>query len=680
MIVILAALSQPIPDPAVIIVRAERRSEASPTAVVLGSDTLNGQSGLRLDEALRVVPGAGLFRRTSSVTANATIQGLSLRPIAPNGAGRALVSLDGVPQNDPFGGWIFWSRYDPTYLEKVDIKRGADGAGAGPMALTGTLELTELRGAPSNFAAHIGTENSQRIVARHSIASSGAMFTAMGAYEISGGTIPVLERQRGLADRPVDSRALSFAVVTDIERNNGAWSFRGAGFSEAKGAGLLNGQSQAQGIDFSMARRFQTDWGQSHFVLYAQGRDFSNQTVAPALSRNSVTPALDQFSTPSSAVGGSAVFVPESTSALPKMTLDWRSTQGQTQELFRYIGGAFTRMRIAGGRQDLVGMSVFLPRRVGLGGVGLGSIGLNIDGGLRLDYWANHNGFRQETDRGNGTTTLSDAAKDKSGAILTGRMSLSQDDGPMSVSIYRTFRPATLNELHRPFRIGNDVTEANAALQPEVLVGLDLNFRRLAPLNGGDLAVSLTAYVNQLDDPIANVTVGRGPGVLPRVGFLPAGGTLRERTNVGRINATGLEARLNWDHPASGWRWLLGASATDARVDGGAILPQVTGKRPAQAPRWSAIASVSLPFAETVTFSASVRGESSRFEDDVNARKLAAYGALDLQGAWQITDRIGVTLSGENVLNSSVVTALAGDGVVSLAQQRMIRLGIRIGQ
>lgn len=675
MILLLAALSQPIPDPQVIIVRAERRSETSPTSVVLISDTLTGPSGVRLDEALRVVPGAGLFRRTSSVAANATIQGLSLRPVAPNGAGRALVNLDGVPQNDPFGGWIFWSRYDPTYLEKVDIKRGGEGAGAGPMALTGTLDLTELRGAPSNVVAHIGTENSYKIAGRHSIASPGAMFTAMGAYESSEGTIAILKRQRGLADRPVDSQALSFTLVTDLERNNGAWSFRGAAFSEAKGAGLLNGQSQAQGLDLSMTRRVGTDQGQSHFILYAQGRDFSNQTVAVGLGRNSVTPALDQFATPSAAIGGSISFAPKSTSALPKMTFDWRTTQGQTQELFRYIGGGFTRVRIAGGHQDLVGVSVFLPRPVGIG-----AMEVKIDGGLRLDYWANRDGFRQETDRGSGATTLLAVAKDKSGAILTGHISARQDNGPMSVSFYRTFRPPTLNELHRPFRIGNDVTEANAALQPEVLTGLDLNLNGNRQFADGALAASATLYVNQLDNPIANVTIGRGPGVLPFVGFLPVGGTLRQRTNVGHINATGLEARLTWDHQTAGWGWVLAASATDARVDGGTILGQVTGKRPAQAPRWSAIARVTIPLSDSMGFAAAVRGESSRFEDDLNARKLPAYGALDVSSSWQITPRVAVTVSGENVLNSSVVTALSGDGVISLAQQRVIRFGIRMGQ
>src|ERR1700732_5361443 len=61
----------------------------------------------QLDRSLEQVPGLSTFRRDSCLSANPTTQGVSLRAIAPSGAGRALVTLDGVPQNDPFGGWGF---------------------------------------------------------------------------------------------------------------------------------------------------------------------------------------------------------------------------------------------------------------------------------------------------------------------------------------------------------------------------------------------------------------------------------------------------------------------------------------------------------------------------------------------------------------------------------------------
>ncbi|MBX4158899.1 Plug domain-containing protein, partial [Lactiplantibacillus plantarum] len=97
----------------------------------------------RIDEALRSVPAVSLFRRTTSLAANPTTQGLSLRAIAPSGAGRTLVLLDGAPLNDPFGGWVIWSQAAPESLEGVDVVRGAGSGPYGAGALTGAITLRE---------------------------------------------------------------------------------------------------------------------------------------------------------------------------------------------------------------------------------------------------------------------------------------------------------------------------------------------------------------------------------------------------------------------------------------------------------------------------------------------------------------------------------------------------------
>ena len=75
------------------------------------------------------MPGFSLFRRTSSLGANPTTQGVSLRGIAGSGASRALVTLDGVPQNDPFGGWVIWTGLPSEAVSSATVVRGA---GSGP--------------------------------------------------------------------------------------------------------------------------------------------------------------------------------------------------------------------------------------------------------------------------------------------------------------------------------------------------------------------------------------------------------------------------------------------------------------------------------------------------------------------------------------------------------------------
>src|SRR5262245_56603963 len=65
--------------------------------VVLDGDAVRTSPAVALDGALRSVPGFSLFRRSDSLTANPTTQGVSLRGLGPNGASRSLVLLDGVP-------------------------------------------------------------------------------------------------------------------------------------------------------------------------------------------------------------------------------------------------------------------------------------------------------------------------------------------------------------------------------------------------------------------------------------------------------------------------------------------------------------------------------------------------------------------------------------------------------
>ncbi|MGH7880469.1 MAG: hypothetical protein ACREQD_13370, partial [Candidatus Binataceae bacterium] len=53
---------------------------------------------------------------------------------------------------------------------------------------------------------------------------------------------------------------------------------------------------------------------------------------------------------------------------------------------------------------------------------------------------------------------------------------------------------------------------------------------------------SATAFYNRLEDAVTNITLGFGPLFSPVAGFIPAGGVLLQRQNVGSVNAYGLEA------------------------------------------------------------------------------------------------------------------------------------------
>jgi len=97
--------------------RVETRLADTPASVViLDKEAIATSASPAIDDTLRQIPGFTLFRRSGSRVANPTSQGVSLRGVGASGASRAVVLDDGIPLNDPFGGWIFWGRVPATSL------------------------------------------------------------------------------------------------------------------------------------------------------------------------------------------------------------------------------------------------------------------------------------------------------------------------------------------------------------------------------------------------------------------------------------------------------------------------------------------------------------------------------------------------------------------------------------
>src|SRR6476646_3560068 len=107
----------------------------------LSLSQIAGSPYLQLDDILRQVPGFFLFRRTSSLVANPTTQGVSLRGLGASGASRALVFFDDIPLNDPFGGWVYWDRVPLTDIAALEALRGGGSALYGSGALAGVVAV-----------------------------------------------------------------------------------------------------------------------------------------------------------------------------------------------------------------------------------------------------------------------------------------------------------------------------------------------------------------------------------------------------------------------------------------------------------------------------------------------------------------------------------------------------------
>src|SRR5277367_6812160 len=149
----------------------------------------------RLDDALAAAPGFSLFRRTSSLGANPTTQGVSLRGIAGSGASRALVTLDGVPQNDPFGGWVIWTGLPPEAISEATVVRGAGAGPYGAGALTGVVALQQPSAVDGHLAGDIegGTLGYGRAAGIGEVDFGASRLFLDASGETSDGWIPVIQ-------------------------------------------------------------------------------------------------------------------------------------------------------------------------------------------------------------------------------------------------------------------------------------------------------------------------------------------------------------------------------------------------------------------------------------------------------------------------------------------------------
>ena len=626
-----------------------------------GSD-LDGRA--RPDAVLRSVPTANLFRRNGSEAANPTTQGLSLRGIAPSGAGRSLVLLEGAPLNDPFGGWVIWSAIPVERLDGIELVRGA-GAGAwGAGALTGVISLEEAdpRAGLLRLDLSAGDHGQFRAAAA---AGDAGLLTAVSASRGPAFT-PVRGGSRGAADRPLDLEAYSLSAR--LRRDLGAVTLATglSGWRESRDSGLAGAASQSSGVaaDGTLADiRAGTGWRVQGWV---RASDLRNSSSSVSAGRATTTPASDQYATPAHGFGLNAAWRIASGDWSWELGTDARLAEGRALERFRYQGGGFTRGRESGGRTSVAGVYLEASHD---------APGQVIALGARLDAWSQTDAVRRERDLATGALVLSSAAPDASGVTGSFRAGIRQDLTPsvwVRSAAYSGFRPPTLNELHRPFRVGNDVTEANPSLRPETLVGLEAGAGGAA----GAWTWSASLFANRLSDPITNVTVGVGPGTFPVAGFIPAGGVLRQRRNAGRIDAYGLEAETRGKAGPVDLRAAL--AWTDSQVDGGTSAPQLTDLRPAQTARLTATASAAWTVGPQAGFELSVRHEGERFDDDLNTRRLKAALTLDGRFTWALSDATRLYLAVDNLANAAVQAAVSGDGAVGLAAPRLVRIGVSL--
>jgi outer membrane receptor protein involved in Fe transport len=615
--------------------RTETRVSDTPEsiAVITGED-LDSSAAARLDDALRQIPGFSLFRRSSSRVANPTTQGVSLRGVGASGASRAVVLEDGLPLNDPFGGWVYWGRVPRASVSSIEVVRGGASSLYGSDALGGVVNIITRKTSQRALSMELSYGTQETFDGSLFTAGKKGKWSASLAAEVfrTGGYILVEKPARGRVDVPANSRqgAVELTVQREFARDSTAF-VRGSFFNETRSNGTplqtnsTHIRQLSGGADFSFPTA-----GNFGLRLYSGIERFDQNFTAASADRGSESLTRVQR-VPSQATGAGFQWMRPFGIHTIVAGADAREVRGASDEIV-FIANTASSLVDAGGRERSGG--VFAEDLVRLSPRFLLKLNLRVDG------W---NNFRaQSLTRSLRTPGLISAIsfQDRSEHAVSPHLSAlysPNDNLSFSASFYKAFRAPTLNELYRSFRVGDVLTLANENLRSERLSGIDLG-TALKLLNG-KLRVRSTFFLAEVSQPVTNVTIGIAPGLITR-----------KRQNLGKNRSTGLEAEVE-GRIGEHWNLTAGYLFVNSIVSDFPPNPSLTGLRVPQVPRHQA--TFQLRYSGTGGLIAALqgRGSSSQFDDDQNLFRLNPYFTVDGFVSRRIFHRFALFAAAENLLN-----------------------------
>jgi outer membrane receptor protein involved in Fe transport len=661
--------------------RTEQRLGDVPASVtVVDKEQIRQSPATGADDVLRLVPTFSLFRRTGSLQAHPTTQGVSLRGIGPSGVSRSLVLIDGVPFNDPFGGWVYWTRVPLENVDRIEVVDGTSSSVYGNFAMGGVINFMSARPRPRTLElrTQYGNKNSPKadfvgsdVWGKVGVSFEGSGFTTDGFPQ-------VIANERGRVDTLAKVDYRNFALKVDYsptprvsvfgrtgyfaeERDNAKITTIGTPTPEANDTKwtTVNGGVRATLPDSSdlQARIFiDRETFHSNFMAVAAG-------PPPASTPRFIGRMTLLQEVPTDGEGVTAQWSKAVSSRhIFSAGVDWRRVDGASLEqgLDALTGTQVTLLRDAGGTQDSSG--AYVQGQVWP----IEQLSITLSG--RVDHWRNYNGRNLETNVPSGTpTATSRTLPDRDDTVFSPRAAvLYRISNKLSAwgSIASGFRAPTLNELYRQFRVGAVLTLANDQLGPERLVGGELGLN-IAPAE--NFSVRTTWFDNRMKNPVSNVTIATN---------------IQQRQNLGRTRIWGIQLDTEYRF-AQYWRAAAGYLFNDAIVREFAANPLLVGKYLPQVPKNRGSVSIAYSNARVATLSFSVLGFGRQFNEDLNngvvpgetEPGLPAYATVEFSALRSFGRNLDVFFGVQNALDQEYIVQLLPTTVGS---PRLVNGGIRV--
>jgi outer membrane receptor protein involved in Fe transport len=687
--------------------RSEQRLGDIPASVsIMTSEEIRQSPAVVADDVLRQIPTFSLFRRTSSLSSHPTAQGVSLRGIGPSGVSRTLVLVDGTPFNDPFGGWVYWTRVPLESVDRIEVVDGSSSSLYGNYAMGGVINIVSAHPVRRTFEfkPQYGNHNSPKVDYGGSDVWGKLGVTVDGSSFNTDGFPIVAPSEKGLIDINATVKFNNINGKADYSPTDRVKLFGRVGyFSEDRVNGKVGEINDTQWKSASGGTRVRLpDDSDLQASVYTDFENFHSTFLAVTAAsatipaRNIVRLTVDQH-VPTTGVGGMVQWAKAVGSRnYFSAGTDWHYVDGDSEEAsFNAAPGVvvpptqnaiLALQRVSGGTQKSMGAFVQdiltpLPK-------------LSMTLSARVDHWRNYDAHNLETAVILGTATNNKPSCDTSGGTPPSCLTDRADTvlSPRAAARYQItdkvsawgdigtgFRAPTLNELYRQFRVGTVLTTANAGLGPERLVGGEAGIS-VEPVRA--LTFRVTWFDNRITNPVSNVTLTQS-----------GANVTQQRQNLGETKVAGVQTDVEYRMGA----FLRVAAAyiyDNAKItDGGATNAALVGKFLPQVPmnRGSVRAVYANPKYASVAFSIQFYG--LQFDEDLNTRGipgpalgdagytvstaagLPAYHLADLSVARTITRNVEAFVGVQNMFDQ---TYFVGTLPTTIGSPRLVNVGVRI--
>lgn len=694
-------------------------TKAAFTAYILDGKEIKSGPSDSVAGALTSFPEFGLSGRVDSLEAPPQGELLALRGVGAGGQS-ARVLLDGVPFDDPFGGWVPWTEVPREGLARVEVVPGGGATAWGQGALGGVVQVFtrppsgELELKPGSLteggpidpaltkqvvvgtgeiateAGSFGTYNVEFLAAQP---TNGGVLQVLGDDFSTDGYMVVSPAQRG----PIDDAAWNRHEWLDArwrqllgKRVVLTATVRGSQESHGDGTPYQQGSSSGSFASLAFASH-PSDGFTWNGVTFVQNGQSAGTFSAVNPARTAETPVINQFAEPETSFGASWNGAwREAGGSSTSAGADYHYVRGEAREDFAFVNGSFTRELTAGGEQGDFGAYVLRDQSV--------AWGLRAVFGARVDAWDETGGHQTETDLANGTLLGNDRFATGSGTEFSPSVGLVWQplgDLRMHANSQQAFSRPTLAELYRPYGQEAIVTEANAGLQTErntsfeagaeytLHLGVDRSnknpnsyYRSPVPASG-NLVVAATVFSNELRDAIGNINLAPGTGGYPIFGVLPAGYLAQRLINLDRSRIQGVTGSVQWS-PNSAFSAYAFVVLNDSTIDRVGVAPGLVGKQVAGVSRQSYAVAAKWRASERLNIRASLRALGPKFVDDENTLRLGEALIADLGVDYSLSEHVGLFLAVENLANDRIDTSRSADGIFFVASPRLARGGLRL--